>query len=190
MESLSLMPPGNAFQSDGATYLKACWLYRFVLESLGLEASRRDLEADQRARGGVEMKELREQTTISMNRTRLKFESWQVRIHFQNASQNHFYCFLKDIWILKSGCSLKSPTYEYLYCHWQKQSNSSLFLWCFHQSSLEELSGTHSQMYHLSTHHSSSAQCLEPEETWADLTKTENYWEECLLCTPWTKPWK
>ena len=53
MESLSLMPPGNAFQSDGATYLKACWLYRFVLESLGLGTSRRDLEADLRGREGV-----------------------------------------------------------------------------------------------------------------------------------------
>ena len=38
-----LMPPGNAFQRDGATYLKA---YCFVLESLGLGTLRRDLEVD------------------------------------------------------------------------------------------------------------------------------------------------
>ena len=31
------MPPGNAFQRDGATYLKARWPYRFVLESLNQE---------------------------------------------------------------------------------------------------------------------------------------------------------
>ena len=53
MESLSLMPPGNAFQRDGATYLKARWPYHFVLESLGLGTSRRDLEADLRGREGV-----------------------------------------------------------------------------------------------------------------------------------------
>ena len=42
--------------------------------------------------------------------TGLKFESWKVRIHTENASQSHFYCFLKGIWIPKSGCSLESPT--------------------------------------------------------------------------------
>ena len=42
--------------------------------------------------------------------TRLKFKSRKVRNHSKNASQNHFYCFLKEIWFLKSGCSLKSPT--------------------------------------------------------------------------------
>ena len=41
--------------------------------------------------------------------TRLKFEPWKVRIHTQNAPQSHSKCFLKDIWILKSSCSLKSP---------------------------------------------------------------------------------
>ena len=46
-----------------------------------------------------------------MSRTQWKFESWKVRIHIQNASQSHFYCFLKDIWTLKSSCSLRSPTY-------------------------------------------------------------------------------
>ena len=46
---------------------------------------------------------------ISLGGTRLKFESWKVKNHTQNASQQHFYCFLKDIWILKSDCSLKSP---------------------------------------------------------------------------------
>ena len=44
--------------------------------------------------------------------TRSKFESWKVRVHTQNASQSHLHCFLKDIWILKSGCSLKSPTHN------------------------------------------------------------------------------
>ena len=46
-----------------------------------------------------------------MGRTRLKFESWKVRIYTQNASQSHYYCFLKDISILKFGCSLKSSTH-------------------------------------------------------------------------------
>ena len=41
---------------------------------------------------------------------RLKFESWKVKTNTQNASQRHFYCFLKEIWILKSSCSWKSPT--------------------------------------------------------------------------------
>ena len=36
-------------------------------------------------------------------------ETWKNQA--QNASQRHFHCFLKDIWILKSGCSLKSPTH-------------------------------------------------------------------------------
>ena len=30
------MPQGEAFQREGAVYWKARWLYRFVLESLGL----------------------------------------------------------------------------------------------------------------------------------------------------------
>ena len=47
----------------------------------------------------------------SKSRTRLKFESWTLRIHTQNATQSHFYCFVKNTWILKSGCSLKSPTH-------------------------------------------------------------------------------
>ena len=44
---------------------------------------------------------------FSMGGTRLKSESSKVRNHTHNASQHHFYCFLKDIWMLKSGCSLK-----------------------------------------------------------------------------------
>ena len=44
-----------------------------------------------------------------MGGTRLKFETWKVRIHTQNASQSHFYCFVKEI--LKSGFSLKSLTH-------------------------------------------------------------------------------
>ena len=44
--------------------------------------------------------------------TRLKFESWKRRNHTQNASQSRNYCFVKDIWILKPGCSLKSPTHD------------------------------------------------------------------------------
>ena len=35
MESFSLMLSGRTFQREGATYLKARWPYRFVLESLG-----------------------------------------------------------------------------------------------------------------------------------------------------------
>ena len=46
-----------------------------------------------------------------MGGTKLKFESWKVRIHNQNASQKHFCCFLKNIWILKAGCHLKSPNH-------------------------------------------------------------------------------
>ena len=34
---------------EGATYLKARWPYRFVLESLGPGISRRDLDADLRS---------------------------------------------------------------------------------------------------------------------------------------------
>ena len=37
----------------GATYLKARWPYRFVLESLGPGTSRRDLDADLRRREGL-----------------------------------------------------------------------------------------------------------------------------------------
>ena len=42
--------------------------------------------------------------------TELKFESWKVKPHTQNASQHHCHCFLKYISILKSGCSLKVPS--------------------------------------------------------------------------------
>ena len=62
----------------------------------------------------------RARNIIHMSGTRLKFESWKVGNHTQNASQNHFYCFLKDIWILKSSCSLKSPTHAYTSVHLQK----------------------------------------------------------------------
>ena len=48
-------------------------------------------------------------THYTMGRIRSKLESWKVRNHAENASQRHFYCFLKGIWILKSGCSPKSP---------------------------------------------------------------------------------
>ena len=44
---------GRTFQREGATYLKARWPYRFVLESLGPGTSRRDLDADLRKREGV-----------------------------------------------------------------------------------------------------------------------------------------
>ena len=51
------MLSGRTFQREGATYLKVRWPYRFVLESLGLGTSRRDLDGcvdgeDQRGRGG------------------------------------------------------------------------------------------------------------------------------------------
>ena len=55
----------------------------------------------------------------NMSETRLQCESWKVRLYTQNAFQSPpppppflnsiFYCFLKEIWILKSGCSLRSP---------------------------------------------------------------------------------
>ena len=48
MESFSLMLLGRTFQREGATYLKARWPYRCVVESLGPGASRRDLDADLR----------------------------------------------------------------------------------------------------------------------------------------------
>ena len=38
----------RTFQREGATYLKARWPYRFVLESLSPGTSRRDLDADLR----------------------------------------------------------------------------------------------------------------------------------------------
>ena len=44
---------GSTFQREGATYLKARWPYRFVLESLGPGTSRRDLDADLRRREGL-----------------------------------------------------------------------------------------------------------------------------------------
>ena len=47
------MLSGRTFQREGATYLKACWPYRFVLESLGPGTSRRDLDADLRRREGL-----------------------------------------------------------------------------------------------------------------------------------------
>ena len=50
MESFSSMLSGRTFQREGATYLKARWPYRFVLESLGPGTSRRDLDADLRRR--------------------------------------------------------------------------------------------------------------------------------------------
>ena len=37
-------------------------------------------------------------------------DSWKVKNHTQNASGHHFYCFLKEIWILKPACNLKSST--------------------------------------------------------------------------------
>ena len=66
MESFSLMLTGRTFQREGATYLKARWPYRFVLESAAPGTSRRDLDAgegekgcvfgeDHRGRGGVIM---------------------------------------------------------------------------------------------------------------------------------------
>ena len=44
-----------------------------------------------------------------MGGTRLKYESWKVRIHTQQASLtlSHYCCFLKDIWILKSSVAWK-----------------------------------------------------------------------------------
>ena len=49
---------------------------------------------------------------INMGGTALKFKSWKVQNHIQNASQHHYYCFLIEIWILKSGFSWKSPMQE------------------------------------------------------------------------------
>ena len=58
------MLSGRTFQREGMTYLKVHWPYHFVLESLGLGPSRRDLDddlrrhlicvyrEDQRGRGG------------------------------------------------------------------------------------------------------------------------------------------
>ena len=48
-----------------------------------------------------------------MGWTGLKSEPWKVKNHILNASQHHFYCFLKEIWILKSGCSWESPTHAH-----------------------------------------------------------------------------
>ena len=50
------------------------------------------------------------QISWHMGGTRLKLESRKLRIRTRNASQRQLYCSLKDIWILKSGCGLKSPT--------------------------------------------------------------------------------
>ena len=40
----------------------------------------------------------------------------------QNAFQSHFYCFLKDIWILKSDCSLKSHPWEWFCVHTESEA--------------------------------------------------------------------
>ena len=48
--------------------------------------------------------------------TGLTSESWKVKNGTKNASQNLFFFFLKDIWILKSSCSLKSPTHALIWC--------------------------------------------------------------------------
>ena len=47
-----MMLSGRTFQREGATYLKARWPYRFVLESLGPGTSRRDLDADLEGKKG------------------------------------------------------------------------------------------------------------------------------------------
>ena len=47
------MLSGRTFQREEATYLKARWPYRFVLESLGPGTSMRDLDADLRRREGL-----------------------------------------------------------------------------------------------------------------------------------------
>ena len=47
------MLSGRTFHREGATYLKARWPYRFVLESLVPGTSRRDLDADLRRREGL-----------------------------------------------------------------------------------------------------------------------------------------
>ena len=47
------MLSGRTFQREGATYLKARWPYRFVLESLGPGTSKRDRDADLRRRDGL-----------------------------------------------------------------------------------------------------------------------------------------
>ena len=47
--------------------------------------------------------------------TWLKFEPWKVQNHIQNVSQHSFYCFLKEIWILKSSYSQKSPTHVHFH---------------------------------------------------------------------------
>ena len=46
-----------------------------------------------------------------MGETELKFESSKVQNHIENASEHQFYSFLKEIWILESGLSWKSPTH-------------------------------------------------------------------------------
>ena len=44
-----------------------------------------------------------------MGGTGLEFESRKIKYRTQNASQQHFYCFLKEIWTIKSSSSLKCP---------------------------------------------------------------------------------
>ena len=51
--------------------------------------------------------------SIPMGGTGLKFESGKVQNHFQSAAQHHCYCFLHEIWILKSSYSQKSPTHAF-----------------------------------------------------------------------------
>ena len=48
-------------------------------------------------------------TNQTMGGTGLKFESWKVEINSKYIPTTHSYCFLKEIWFLKSGSSLKSP---------------------------------------------------------------------------------
>ena len=66
---------------------------------------------------------------IFMGGTRLKFESWKVKNHTQNASQHHFYCFLKDIWTLKSDGSLKSPIHAFNWNETQVAAGATRPFW-------------------------------------------------------------
>ena len=48
-------------------------------------------------------------TSYVHSKTGLQSESWKVKITSTMHSNGYFYRFLKEIWILKSGCGLRSP---------------------------------------------------------------------------------
>ena len=74
-----------------------------------------------------ETKQLKIDKTVITGGTRWKVKSWKVKIHTQSASTSHHYCFLKDIWILKSAWKVPPMRYRLVInpVHCMKINNQS-----------------------------------------------------------------